>query len=131
MNPEKKKKLEERGWKVGDAEEFLGLSPAEVAYLEIKEALGARLRKHRQDRGETQLRVSEALGSSQSRVARMEAGHSSVSVDLLMRSLLTLGVSREEIAEVIRSSGSDPSTRSSDHRARRSDSSRTLSGSRA
>lgn len=131
MNPEKKKKLEARGWKVGDAADFLGLSPDEVAYLEIKEALGRCVREHRRSGDRTQALLAEELGSSQSRVAKMEAGDASVSLDLLIRSLLTMGVSREEIAQVIGSSGPDPSTRSSARRARRSDSSRSLAGSRA
>lgn len=131
MNPEKKRKLESRGWKVGDAAEFLGLPPEEVAVLEIRDALGRCLREHRRGEGVTQVRLAEGLGSSQSRVAKMEAGDPSVSLDLLIRSLLALGVDREEIGEVIGASGPDPSTRSSGRTTRRSSSSRTLSGSRA
>jgi hypothetical protein len=36
MNPAKQKMLEKRGWKVGTAEEFLGLSPAESRSIEKK-----------------------------------------------------------------------------------------------
>ena len=36
MNKAKQKKLEEKGWKVGTAEEFLGLSPAESRCIEKK-----------------------------------------------------------------------------------------------
>ena len=36
MNPEKKKKLEAKGWKVGSADEFLQLTPEEVEYIESK-----------------------------------------------------------------------------------------------
>ena len=39
MNKAKQKKLEKKGWKVGTAEEFLGLSPAESRCIELKLAL--------------------------------------------------------------------------------------------
>ena len=41
------------------------------------------------------------LGSSQSRVAKLEAGDRSVSIDLLMRALLSLGANRKQIAAMI------------------------------
>ena len=41
------------------------------------------------------------LRSSQSRVAKMEAGDSSVSLDLLIRSLITLGASDRELCKII------------------------------
>jgi len=36
MNKAKWKMLEKKGWKVGTAEEFLGLSPVESRYIELK-----------------------------------------------------------------------------------------------
>jgi hypothetical protein len=36
MENRKKKRLEEKGWKIGTAEEFWGLSPAEAEYVELK-----------------------------------------------------------------------------------------------
>ena len=39
MDKAKQKMLEKKGWKVGTAEEFLGLSPAESRYIELKFAL--------------------------------------------------------------------------------------------
>jgi transcriptional regulator with XRE-family HTH domain len=47
----------------------------------------------------TQDQLSRVLGSSQSRVAKMESGDPSVSLDLLVRSLLKLGATRGEIAK--------------------------------
>ena len=41
------------------------------------------------------------MGSSQSRIAKMESGDPSVSLDLIVRTLLTSGASRQELAEVI------------------------------
>ena len=36
MNPEKRKRLEDAGFKSGTVQEFLGLSDAEMAIIEIK-----------------------------------------------------------------------------------------------
>jgi len=47
------------------------------------------------------------LGSSQSRVAKMEAGDPSVTVDLLIRSLLTLGATTKTVARTIENTNPD------------------------
>jgi len=101
MNKKKIKELERRGWKVGAAQEFLGLSDSELAYIELKIALSKRLRELREEQGITQVLLAKKLGSSQSRISKMEAGDSSVSIDLQIRTLLTLGATREEIAATI------------------------------
>jgi hypothetical protein len=46
--------LKAAGWKVGSAEEFVGLSPEEARIVEMKLALGDSLRRHRIRRGWTQ-----------------------------------------------------------------------------
>lgn len=101
MHATKRKKLVEQGWKIGDGEEFLGLVPAEVAYLELRLRLADGLKARRARNKLTQVDLANALGSSQSRVAKMEAGDPSVSVDLLVRSLLALGASHRDIARII------------------------------
>ncbi len=101
MDPTKQRRLEAAGWKVGTAAEFLGLSPDETAYLEMKYSLSRRLRTARAKEGLTQAELAERLGSSQSRVAKMEAGDRTVSIDLLLRSLLQMGLSARQIARVI------------------------------
>lgn len=101
MNKDKRERLEAGGWRVGDAADFLGLTPEEAAFVELKVALAIHLRQIRKGLGLTQSQAAARLGSSQSRVARMEAADVSVSLDLLMRSLLALGVSRSELAKVI------------------------------
>ncbi len=103
MQKATKKRLESAGWRVGDAAEFLELTAEEAAFVELKLALAAYLRETREQRGMTQLEVARQLGSSQSRVAKMEAADVSVSLDLLVRSLLALGVSRDEVGRVIAS----------------------------
>ena len=101
MKANKRKQLEAAGWQVGSAAEFLNLTPEEAALVEMKVNLARRLRELRSRRGLSQVGAARLLGSSQSRVAKMEAGDVSVSVDLLVRSLLTIGASRQEIAKAI------------------------------
>ena len=101
MRKAKQKRLEADGWKVGNAEEFLDLSPEESAYIEMKLELADSLRKRRQRRKLTQIQLARMVKSSQSRVAKMEAGDPSVSIDLLVRSLLVLGASKRDVARII------------------------------
>jgi len=101
MDRDKLKRLAAAGWRSGDAADFLELSPEEAAFVELKLALADYLRAIRIRQGLTQTHVAKLLGSSQSRVAKMEAAEASVSIDLLVRSLLRLGATRTEVAEAI------------------------------
>jgi len=101
MREDKKKRLEARGWRVGTVTEFLDLSAEEEEYIELKLRLADGLRRRRSDKQLTQAEAAKLLKSSQSRIAKMEAGDRSVSLDLLIRSLLSLGVSRAELARII------------------------------
>ena len=103
MRSAKKKRLESKGWKVGSAKDFLGLSSEEEAYIEIKLRLAEGLRDQRLRRQMTQSDLARKLKSSQSRVAKMEAGEGSVSLDLLVRSLLALGASSKNLIRLISS----------------------------
>jgi DNA-binding XRE family transcriptional regulator len=96
-----RKKLERNGWKVGSVDELLGLSPDEAAYIEMKLALSNSLRKRRLKKNMSQEELARMVKSSQSRIAKMEAGDPSVSIDLLMKSLLALGASRKDLAKAI------------------------------
>jgi len=97
MDARKKKRLEAAGWKVGDAAEFLELTEPERRFIEVKHSLAEAFAAQRAEHG-TQVAVARVLRSSQSRVAKMEAGDPSVSIDLLVRALLTLGATRAQIA---------------------------------
>ena len=101
MHNNKKKRLEEKGWKVGGAKEFLGLSDEEEAYVEIKLRLSESFRQHRLQQKMTQAEAAKRIKSSQSRVAKMEAGDSTVSLDLLVRSLIALGASSKGVLKLI------------------------------
>jgi DNA-binding XRE family transcriptional regulator len=103
MNKEKQKKLVKKGWKIGSAKEFLGLSNEESLYIELKIKLSSNLRKLRTEQNITQVELAKILKSSQSRVAKIETGDPSVSLDLIIRSLLALGTSKKDIARTISS----------------------------
>jgi len=105
MRTAKKKKLEAKGWKVGTAEEFLGLSPKESAYIELKLKLAESVRERRVGLDLTQQEVAELIHSSQSRIAKIESGDASVTIDLMIRSLIALGVSNRDLARIIARNG--------------------------
>ena len=104
MDKAKKKRLVKKGWVVGDTQQFLRLTDEEVAYIELKLAFSKRLRERRIKERLTQAQLARQIKSSQSRVAKMEAGDPSVSIDLLIRSLIALGASKKELAKVISAS---------------------------
>jgi len=97
MKAEKRRRLETAGWKQTTVQEFLKLSEADVQYIEMKLALSRRLRLVRERRRLTQTKAAALLKTSQSRLARMEAGDPSVSLDLLVRGLLALGASPRDL----------------------------------
>ena len=101
MREDKSKRLEAKGWTIGNAAVFLGLSEVEATFVELKLKLADDLRDRRRRRRLTQMQVAKLVQSSQSRVAKMEAGDASVSIDLLVRSLLTLGASNRDLAKII------------------------------
>jgi transcriptional regulator with XRE-family HTH domain len=101
MKADKRKKLESAGWRVGSTAEFLGLSEAEERLVNIKLALAEMVRKEREARGVSQNELASSLSSSQSRVSKVERGAPSVTIDLLFRSLFTIGATAAAIAKVI------------------------------
>jgi ribosome-binding protein aMBF1 (putative translation factor) len=101
MRENRRKKLTEKGWSVGSSKDFLGLSAEEEAYIDLRLKLADGLKFRRQLRGVTQTQLAESMSSSQSRVAKMEAGDPTVSLDLLVKSLLALGTSNRELAAII------------------------------
>ena len=101
MKAAKQRKLEAKSWKVGSAADFLELTSEEAAYIELKLTLASCLKEARTKQHLTQKDFAKIIDSSQSRVAKMETGDRSVSLDLLIKSLLALGVSNEDIGRTI------------------------------
>lgn len=101
MKNAKKKRLEAQGWRVGSAQDFLGLSGEEAAIVETKLRL-SRVCESVEQGWRCRRRLAKRLHSSQSRVAKMEAADATVSVDLLLRALFALGATPKDVAAVIR-----------------------------
>lgn len=110
MRDDKRKRIESKGWKVGTTRDFLDLSPDEEAYVELRLRLAEGLKQRRLRRKLTQSEFAKVVRSSQSRVAKMETGDPTVSLDLLIRSLFALGASRKDLAKLISDSRSLPAT---------------------
>lgn len=101
MNEAKRKRLAEVGFQSTTVADFLGLSAGQSKLIEIKLALTGALKEFRENSSLSQTQLAESIGSSQSRVAKMEAGDPHVSLDLIIRALLTLGMTRSELADVL------------------------------
>lgn len=101
MEKKRKKALESKGYKIGSAEDFLGLSKEESEYIELKLLLSQALSEQRKQKKITQIQLAKMINSSQSRVAKMEKGDPTVSLDLLIKSLLAVGATKKNIAEAI------------------------------
>ena len=98
MNSATLAKLDKAVFKVGTADEFLGLTEAESTLVTIRLALADDLKKRRLKVGLSQVALARQLKSSRSRVAKMEAADPTVSVDLLLKAILTIGVKPRELA---------------------------------
>lgn len=101
MDDAKRQRLEAKGWQVGTVTDFLQLTPEEEAIVEIKLALSQRLKEIRNSQKITQQSLASRMNSSQSRIAKIEAGDPSVSLELLIRSLYCVGATKSDIVQAI------------------------------
>ena len=111
MHASKRKKLETAGYQAGDAADFLGLSPEEEALINMKVQLSKQLVELRKKGGFSQAVLAKMIGSSQSRVAKMEACDPSVSMDLMFKSAFALGADQSKIGKFITSLSSAAATK--------------------
>ena len=73
-----------------------------LPFADLKRGMtGDALAKRRKKSNLTQAQLAKLLKSSQSRVAKMEKGDPTVSVDLLVKSLLAMGANKKSIAKAI------------------------------
>jgi ribosome-binding protein aMBF1 (putative translation factor) len=105
MNRTRHKRLQTAGWRVGDARQFLGLDDVDAALIELKLGFADFLREERLRQDLPQAALAKRIGSSQSRIAKMEAGEPSVSLDLMFRAALSLGVSPSGIGKAMSRAG--------------------------
>jgi len=102
MDQAKRERLESKGWKIGTVADFLELTPDEALFVEIKLALSHSLKERRQQLM-TQRELALKISSSQPRIAKAENGDASVSLELLIRAMLAIGVTPQDIGQVIAS----------------------------
>jgi DNA-binding XRE family transcriptional regulator len=101
MDNGKRKRLEKAGWRLGDASDFLGLSPEESSYIDMRIALGEYIKKMRQKKHLRQADLAKRLHTSQSRVAKIEKADPSVTLDLMAKSAFCLGATRRDVAKAM------------------------------
>lgn len=101
MDAEKSKRLEVAGWTVNNTSDFLELTPAETELVELKVQLALLVKELRKNQNLSQDALAKKMGSSQSRIAKIESGDPSVSLDLVVRALFTSGATRQQLAQVI------------------------------
>jgi DNA-binding XRE family transcriptional regulator len=110
MNEAKRARLEAKGWKIGTVQEFLELTPEEATVIDMRLTLSRYLTERRKQVGMTQARLAKLIGSSQPRIARVEAGDNAVSFELLMRAVLATGATPEDLGRVIAKVGVQPAS---------------------
>jgi DNA-binding XRE family transcriptional regulator len=101
MEKKKREKLEEKGFRVGSAADFLELTPEEEAYIDIRLDISNLVKAQRAKRDWTQEQLARAIGSSQSRIAKLEGGDPGISLDLMIKALLRLGTSKKQIGKLL------------------------------
>jgi transcriptional regulator with XRE-family HTH domain len=87
INPEKKERLERRGWRLTTAREWLGLTAAEMAVIDARILLANAIRNQRKNSRLSQTELARLMGSNQSRVAKIENLDREVTVDLQLRAI--------------------------------------------
>ncbi len=100
MKKDKIQKLKDAGWKSGTVQEFLQLSNEESALIEVRVALYEAFQKIRKEKRLTQKEAASLLHTSQSRVSKLESGDPSVTLDLMIRSLVTLGAKKKDFVRI-------------------------------
>jgi predicted XRE-type DNA-binding protein len=99
MKPSKRSRLQAAGFKVGSVQDFLALPPEEIALIDLKARLVTMLKAFRESHGITQHQLARLMGSSQSRVAKLEKNCAQASLDLICRALFAVGFSSRQIGK--------------------------------
>ena len=91
MNAKKRKALQAAGWKIGDAADFLEMSPEERQLLDARVELALAIRRQRAALKLSQKELGAKLKTSQPRIAKIERAASDVSLDQLVRAFTAAG----------------------------------------
>ncbi len=97
MDKKTRDRLTAAGFRIGDAEDFLGLSEEERQLVELRLEVSKAVRRRRQERALSQKQLAAKLKSSQSRIAKIEAAAADVSLDLSFRALFAAGGSLTDL----------------------------------
>lgn len=101
MDKKKRQQLLDKGFRIGSAADFLELTPEEEAYIEIRLDISNMVKAQRAKRGWTQDQLARAIGSSQSRITKLEGGDPGISMDLMIKALLRLGTSKKQLGKFL------------------------------
>jgi hypothetical protein len=99
MEPAKRARLEAQGWRFGNVAEFLALTPEESTLVEMKVALRAALRRRSAHLSEAD--VAKRVHSSVKAGLTQEDDMRGVSLEWLIRAMLAVGATSQEIGSVI------------------------------
>jgi ribosome-binding protein aMBF1 (putative translation factor) len=102
MDKDTRERLQAAGFRIGGAEDFLELTAEERRLVELRLAVSRTVRRLREQGGVSQKQLAVKMKSSQSRVAKIEAGASDVSLDLLFKALFATGGGVEDLAPSVR-----------------------------
>jgi hypothetical protein len=91
VDAKKRQALEAAGWRFGDAADFLELTDEERQIVEFRLMVGRGVRRLRENHRLTQQQLADRIGSTQSRIAKIEAASREVSLDLMLRGFFSAG----------------------------------------
>ncbi|MBA3573135.1 MAG: XRE family transcriptional regulator [Pyrinomonadaceae bacterium] len=91
MDAKRRKAIEEAGWSIGDAADFLEMTAEERQLLDARVELALAIRRQRQSCGLSQKELGAKLKTTQPRVAKIERAASDVSMDQLIRAFTAAG----------------------------------------
>lgn len=100
-----RRRLEADGWLIGTVQEFLALSDAEMAIIDMKVSLSIALGKYRAKARFTQIQLARKLRVRKSSVVDMENGAAHATFDLLLQALVASGARPKDIARIIERGG--------------------------
>ena len=91
MDAKKRSKMEKMGFRTTSVREFLGLSEAESAIVELRLELAAAVRERRVAAGLTQAQLAKAVGSSQAQITKIEKADPKASLESMIEALVATG----------------------------------------
>ena len=101
MDPEKKKRLEAKGWRFGDYGDLLGMTAEEKAVVEMRLAAKREIERLRASSTLSQAELARRMGTKQPNVSRLLRDLGSASLDMLVRLLLAFGLDRKGVAAAL------------------------------